>query len=296
MSEQTGAKLATTLCGPEGLEVRLGDHRYNNRFGFRTLPRRLAVMVPHVDPLTGKVVASDAYIYGAGYERAAAFDRDMIRLLSGDLEQTDYVNGSDLAIQIEAANQRYNEQRSELTLEQVTRSVRTERSGCLNVSLSRFKLASRKPTTLTTWFARWCTLGCISAEHAWSVTAAAVALMEGSESQEEFERFNALDARRRIAERKELRLRRAGAQAIDFSIFSDDAMLQLARRLRSKPELQTNGQPDYDKIRPLIMKMMFVHGSARNWTHMPPVITSRGSADAPELPRWLLVGKSTFGS
>ena len=34
-------------------------------------------------------------------------------------------------------------------------------------------------------------------------------------------------------------------------------MLQIARRLRSKAELQTNGEPDYDKIRDHVLRLVF---------------------------------------
>ena len=249
------------VCGPEGLEVRIGDHRFNKLLW---IPNPASAAPggygpSHTDPLSGKVVSSDAYIYGAGYERAAASIVDLIRLLSGDLDQTSYENGSDLAIQIEAANQRYNEQRSELTLEQVTRSVRKlERSGLPQRIAEQVQTGELEHNHFDDMVRPMVHAGLhkrLSTPEL--VTAAAGGLMDGEESQEEFERFNALTLARDIAHRHEHRLQRAGAQAIDLNLFSDDAMLQLARRLRSKPELQTNGQPDYDKIRPLIMKMMF---------------------------------------
>ena len=174
--------------------MRLGDHRYNKLLW---IPNP-ASSAPggygpsHVDPLTGKVVASDAYIYGAGYERAAASIVDMIRLLSGDLEQTDYVNGSDLAIQIEAANQRYNEQRSELTLEQVTRSVRRlERSGLPQRIAEQVQTGELETNHFDDMVRPMVHAGLhkrLSMPEL--VTAAAGGLMDGSESQEEFERFN----------------------------------------------------------------------------------------------------------
>jgi hypothetical protein len=249
------------LCGPAGLEVRLGDHRYN-KLSWIPNPASSApggYGPSHVDPLTGKVISADAYIYGAGYERAAAAIVDYIRLLSGDVDQTDYINGSDLAIQLAAAEERYNTQRSELTLEQVTRSVRKlERSGIPERIAEQLQTGELETKHFDDMVRPMVNAGLhkrLSVPEL--VTMGAGGLMDGNESQEEFERFNALTLARDIAERHELKLKRAGAQAIDFALFSDDAMLQLARRLRSKPELMTGGEPDYDKIRPLILKMMF---------------------------------------
>ena len=69
--------------------MRIGDHRFNKLLW---IPNPASAAPGGYGPSHGPalwwVVSSDACIYGAGYERAAALIVDLIRLLSGDLDQT----------------------------------------------------------------------------------------------------------------------------------------------------------------------------------------------------------------
>ncbi|MDE0881514.1 MAG: zinc-dependent metalloprotease [Myxococcota bacterium] len=249
------------LCGAEGLEVRIGDHRYNKLVW---VPNP-AMSAPggygpsNSDPLTGKVVSADSYIYGAGYERAAASIVDLVRLLSGDLEQGAYIDGSDLRAQIEAARARYTEQRSSLTLEEISRSARAlERSGLPERIAEQVDTGELETGRFHDMIGPLVANGLHKKlSNAELVTMASGGLHEGDEEPEVFEQHNALTLARQLVERDELRLKKAGEQSIDLALFSDASMLQLARRLRSKPELQNDGAPDYDKIRSYIMRLMF---------------------------------------
>jgi len=86
-------------CGDAGFAPRLGDLRYNflwsaenpglgNPFGFG--PAQL-------DPLTGEVISAAAITYTAEVTSYAAWARDVILLLNGELDEQDFIDGENVA-------------------------------------------------------------------------------------------------------------------------------------------------------------------------------------------------------
>jgi hypothetical protein len=49
---------------------------------------------PSADPLTGETISADAYIYGGAIDRNAAFVRDIVKLLNGDLSVLSFIEGN----------------------------------------------------------------------------------------------------------------------------------------------------------------------------------------------------------
>ncbi len=87
---------ADPACGPAGTEARPGDLRYslvgwvNEPF----LASPLGYGPSSADPITGEIIMGNAFIYGAGVETLESFARDIIRLLNGDVSETDIENGT----------------------------------------------------------------------------------------------------------------------------------------------------------------------------------------------------------
>jgi hypothetical protein len=85
-------------CGPAGTAPRLGDIRYNllwavpqpglgNPFGFGPA---------QVDPVTGEVVSAQALLYDAEMRSYAAWARDVVQLINGELDPEEYVDGENV--------------------------------------------------------------------------------------------------------------------------------------------------------------------------------------------------------
>lgn len=90
------AKGDNAACGKEGTIAREGDLRYN-LIGWVDMPLAAAPLGygPNgADPLTGEVVQSTAYIYGASLDSYATMARDLVRVAIGDLDPETFVSGS----------------------------------------------------------------------------------------------------------------------------------------------------------------------------------------------------------
>ncbi len=87
---------APEACGPAGTVARIGDLRFN-LLGYVSDPHRsspLGYGPSAADPLTGEIVAGNAFIYGAGLETVSAYGRDIVRLLNGDITEADIADGA----------------------------------------------------------------------------------------------------------------------------------------------------------------------------------------------------------
>ncbi len=93
-------------CGEAGLQVKLGDIRYStlwsapnpgrgNPFGFGPA---------QVDPLTGEVISASAIIYEAEVRSYAAWARDIVLLLNGELDEQEFIDGENVADWVEGRN------------------------------------------------------------------------------------------------------------------------------------------------------------------------------------------------
>ena len=91
-------------CGAAGLAVRPGDLRYH-MLGWVDMPLEGAPLGygPNgADPLSGEVVQSTAWVYGATLDMYAALARDLVSMINGDLDpaafsQGQHVGGSSVA-------------------------------------------------------------------------------------------------------------------------------------------------------------------------------------------------------
>ncbi|MEM1417210.1 MAG: zinc-dependent metalloprotease [Myxococcota bacterium] len=82
-------------CGPPGTSARIGDLRYN-LLAWVNEPHAsspLGYGPSSADPETGEIVMGNAFIYGAGLETLQAFARDIVGLLTGDLSETQLMDG-----------------------------------------------------------------------------------------------------------------------------------------------------------------------------------------------------------
>ena len=87
---------APEACGPENTIARIGDLRFNV-LGYVNEPHSsspLGYGPSAADPLTGEILAGNAFIYGAGLETVSAFGRDIVRLLNGDITEADIADGA----------------------------------------------------------------------------------------------------------------------------------------------------------------------------------------------------------
>ena len=86
-------------CGGAGLAPRLGDLRYNflynvehpgmgNPFGFGPAA---------VDPLSGEIISASAIVYEAEVRSYAAWARDVVQLLNGEIAEDDFIDGENVA-------------------------------------------------------------------------------------------------------------------------------------------------------------------------------------------------------
>jgi hypothetical protein len=91
------------VCGPAGTSPRLGDIRYNfvniiNEFQ-ATSP--WGIMMDAEDPLTGEKISGSVNMWGATLDRAAATLTDLLGLLNGTIDPTDYIAGEDISHWVE---------------------------------------------------------------------------------------------------------------------------------------------------------------------------------------------------
>ena len=96
------------VCGAVGLAPRIGDLRYSflynvvqpglgNPFGFGPA---------QVDPLTGEIISASAFLYEAEVRSYAAWARDVVQLINGEISESDFIDGENVADWIEARNTR----------------------------------------------------------------------------------------------------------------------------------------------------------------------------------------------
>jgi hypothetical protein len=91
-------------CGPVGTVAEIGDLRYS-LLGYvsdRHVAPPLGYGPAAVDPVTGEHIQGSAFIYGPEVEYYAAFGRDLVALLNGDLSQEDVAAGIDVQRAAEA--------------------------------------------------------------------------------------------------------------------------------------------------------------------------------------------------
>ncbi len=92
------------VCGEPGTIADLGDLRYSV-IGWVNEPHLYSPLgygPPSADPETGEIIAGSALLYGAAFERATSFGRDVLALLAGDLDEQEVREGR----QVEAWVQR----------------------------------------------------------------------------------------------------------------------------------------------------------------------------------------------
>ena len=78
-------------CGETGLSPRIGDIRYSTMYWVNryTQAGLLGYGPSGADPLTGETVYGAAYVYGTEVDSYAQWATDLVRLINGDLEQSD---------------------------------------------------------------------------------------------------------------------------------------------------------------------------------------------------------------
>ncbi|MGE0790957.1 MAG: zinc-dependent metalloprotease [Sandaracinaceae bacterium] len=97
------AEGAPAACGEPGTIARIGDLRYSI-ISWVNDPHRsspLGYGPAAADPETGEIISGTANLYGAGVETLAAFGTDILRLLNGDISESDVSSGAVLDAWIE---------------------------------------------------------------------------------------------------------------------------------------------------------------------------------------------------
>jgi hypothetical protein len=86
-------------CGPVGTRVRIGDIRYNLLawVDMPTSAELLGYGPTSNDPETGETISGTAFVYGASIDTYAAWGRDLVRLVNGELSLPDAAAGVDVA-------------------------------------------------------------------------------------------------------------------------------------------------------------------------------------------------------
>lgn len=87
---------APAACGAPGTVARIGDMRFS-LLAWVNEPHRASPLgygPSAADPLTGEILAGNAFIYGAGLETVSAFGRDIVRLLNGDITEQEIAQGA----------------------------------------------------------------------------------------------------------------------------------------------------------------------------------------------------------
>ncbi len=89
----------TTVCGPAGLSPRLGDLRYNfmNVVASPQFTSPWGIMVDAEDPLTGEKIAGSVNEWGAVLDRAAATLVDLLGLINGTMDPSQYISGQNVS-------------------------------------------------------------------------------------------------------------------------------------------------------------------------------------------------------
>jgi hypothetical protein len=248
-------------CGEVGLSPLLGDLRYP-MVNYITQPHLSAPLgygPSTANPLTGRLLHGTANLYGASLNTYVQYATDMVKLLNGDLEMDEFLEGyyesvlsgsgsstltAHRALDGEALSKFSAKNDFHGLSDQLGESVR---NGSLDGDWSR-PLADAVAGT------RFESLG-LTPEmvHAFSggETAAAdhdahkfsPANMIGREW------FTEEKARKRYLERN---------GCIFAPEFSDTAIAAVARRLQSNPEVLTNGSIDYDKVGEWVRKEIYV--------------------------------------
>jgi hypothetical protein len=106
---------APEACGAPGTIARIGDLRFSI-LGWVNEPHRsspLGYGPSAADPVTGEIIAGNAFIYGAGVETVASFGRDIVRLLNGDVTEEEVASGAP----VEDWVRRMNASRDQMTTE-----------------------------------------------------------------------------------------------------------------------------------------------------------------------------------
>lgn len=82
-------------CGPTGTRARLGDLRYNMLVWVDepTSVPLLGYGPSSHDPETGETIQAYAFVYGAPLDSYAAYARDIVRLVNGDIAPEKFVDG-----------------------------------------------------------------------------------------------------------------------------------------------------------------------------------------------------------
>jgi hypothetical protein len=93
-------------CGPDGTVARLGDLRYNfiNVVDGPQTGSPWGIMVDGDDPLTGEKVSGSVNEWGAVLDLAASNVTDLVQLLNGDIDPTNYIKGQNVSAWV-ASNQ-----------------------------------------------------------------------------------------------------------------------------------------------------------------------------------------------
>ncbi|MFK7987652.1 MAG: zinc-dependent metalloprotease [Sandaracinaceae bacterium] len=94
---------APEACGEVGMVARIGDPRHS-LIGWVNEPHRAAPLgygPSAADPLTGEILAGNAFLYGAGMESVSTFGRDIVRLLNGDLTEEEIASGAPVEAWVE---------------------------------------------------------------------------------------------------------------------------------------------------------------------------------------------------
>ncbi len=93
-------------CGDRGLNPQIGDLRYNIVYWVAnpqaSSPLGYGPNAP--DPVTGKVISGNAFIYGNELENYAQYVLDLVDLLNGEIEVSEFVSGRYIAQYLETKN------------------------------------------------------------------------------------------------------------------------------------------------------------------------------------------------
>ncbi len=82
-------------CGPVGFAPRLGDLRYNFLWSVAN-PQRggpFGFGPAQLDPKTGEIISASAIMYEAAIRSYGAWARDVVQLLNGEIDESEYVQG-----------------------------------------------------------------------------------------------------------------------------------------------------------------------------------------------------------
>lgn len=79
------------VCGEPGMSPRIGDIRYNTMYWVDqyTQAGLLGYGPSGADPLTGETIFGSAYVYGAEVDEYSQWATDLVRLINGDLTDSD---------------------------------------------------------------------------------------------------------------------------------------------------------------------------------------------------------------